>query len=101
MYKSLILISFIASFLGVDMAMAAQHGHAVPDGYGVVRIITLPGEAEISVNGQPKGSSPATGSETWGIMLLPGEYQFSATKDGYDAVTKKVFWFAIPWPRDF
>lgn len=23
-------------------------------------------------------------------MLLPGEYQFSATKDGYDAVTKKV-----------
>jgi len=90
MHRVMILTGFLVSLVGVTTALATEYS-AVPAGeYGVVRIITIPGEAEIFLNGEAKGLSPADSTDSWGIMLAPGDYSISAAKSGYDTVAKKV-----------
>lgn len=78
-----LLIASLACLLPSALALA--------EGTGVVRIYTLPGDAALLVNGERKGSSPATAAETFLIHLTPGEYQISATKPGFGVAERMVF----------
>ena len=58
---------------------------------GALGIRTLPGDAELSVDGVPKGRSPASAEESLLIRLPEGEHLIRAVKTGFDAVERKVF----------
>ncbi|HYN77776.1 MAG TPA: SUMF1/EgtB/PvdO family nonheme iron enzyme [Lamprocystis sp. (in: g-proteobacteria)] len=64
---------------------------ALAGGTGAVRIFSLPGDAELSVDGERKGRSPATAQESFLINLAPGEHRISAVKKGFNPVERKVF----------
>jgi formylglycine-generating enzyme required for sulfatase activity len=58
---------------------------------GALRIVTLPGNAALSIDGQRKGTSPASAGELFLIRLPPGEHVIRAEKEGFDAVERTVF----------
>jgi formylglycine-generating enzyme required for sulfatase activity len=58
---------------------------------GTLHIRTLPGDAELTVNGQPKGRSPADAAESLLLHLPEGEHLLRAVKDGFDPVERSVF----------
>lgn len=60
-------------------------------GTGALLIYTLPGGAELSIDGERKGYSPESSGETFLIRLPVGLYQVRAIKDGFDAVDRSVF----------
>ena len=57
---------------------------------GTVKIVTEPGEAQITVNGERKGTSPADVGQTFAIKLDQGDYTIEASKDG-KSEKKQVF----------
>jgi formylglycine-generating enzyme required for sulfatase activity len=57
---------------------------------GTVKIVTEPGEAQITVNGERKGTSPADVGQTFAIKLDQGDYSIEASKDGISE-KKQVF----------
>ena len=61
------------------------------EGKGTLRILTLPGSAQLYVNGERRGDSPASSGESFTISLPTGEYRLRAVKDGFDAVERDVF----------
>lgn len=60
-------------------------------GKGTLRLFTLPGNAEIFINDQRKGLSPALPEETFSIGLGEGEYRVRAAKAGFGTVERTVF----------
>jgi formylglycine-generating enzyme required for sulfatase activity len=80
-YSTIFLLGF-AFFLPSAATLA--------DSTGAVRIFTVPGNAELSVDGERKGNSPATAQETFLINLAPGEHRISAAKQGFDPVERTV-----------
>jgi formylglycine-generating enzyme required for sulfatase activity len=61
------------------------------DSTGAVRIFTIPGDAQLFVDGERKGSSPSTAQETFLIHLPPGEYRIGAEREGFDSTEREVF----------
>jgi hypothetical protein len=57
---------------------------------GTVKIVTVPGEAQITVNGERKGASPAEVGQTFAIKLDQGDYTIEASKNGRSE-KKQVF----------
>jgi hypothetical protein len=57
---------------------------------GTVKIVTEPGEAQITVNGERKGTSPADVGQTFAIKLDQGDYTIEASKNG-KSEKKQVF----------
>jgi len=58
---------------------------------GALRIVTLPGDAALSIDGQRKGSSPGAPGEVFLVRLPEGEHLIRAEKDGFDAVERTVY----------
>ncbi len=58
---------------------------------GTLGIRTLPGDAELTVDGAPKGRSPASAEESLLMHLPEGEHLIRAAKDGFDPVERRVF----------
>jgi len=58
---------------------------------GTLGIRTLPGDAELTIDGAPKGRSPATADESLLIHLPEGEHAIGAAKNGFEPVERKVF----------
>lgn len=56
-----------------------------------VSIFTLPGTASIYVDGEPKGTSPASAQETLLLNLPPGEYRIEARKEGFAPASRTLF----------
>ncbi|MGB5833830.1 MAG: SUMF1/EgtB/PvdO family nonheme iron enzyme [Thiohalocapsa sp.] len=81
--RFLFLACFVASLLTTASAAAES-------GQGVLRIFTTPGDAELSVDGQPKGNSPASPGETFLIHLPEGEHAVRAVKAGFDPVERTL-----------
>lgn len=63
---------------------------AQDDATGVLRIFSIPGDAQVTIDGELKGLSPASAQETFMIHLPAGEYQVGATKAGFDPVARTV-----------
>ncbi|NCA69699.1 MAG: PEGA domain-containing protein [Sphingobacteriia bacterium] len=82
MRHSLILALGISALLG-PIAHAA-------DPTGVVRILTIPGAAEVLVDDTLRGRSPSSMQEHFMIHLAPGDYRIGARKDGFDPVERQV-----------
>jgi len=51
---------------------------------GTLRVVTLPGDAALFIDGARKGSSPASRGESFMIRLPEGDYLVRAVKDGFD-----------------
>lgn len=81
-YSTLVLLG-IASMLSGAAALA--------DDTGAVRIFTVPGDAELFIDGERKGQSPTTADETFLIHLAPGEHLVSAVKEHFGTAEHKVF----------
>ncbi|MBV5327358.1 MAG: SUMF1/EgtB/PvdO family nonheme iron enzyme, partial [Chlorobium sp.] len=67
---------------------------AIAGDKGMLRIVTEPGDALISINGKPKGNSPAEVGQSFAIKLDEGEYQVQAVKPNglkEQFAEKKVF----------
>ncbi|MFH0781549.1 MAG: SUMF1/EgtB/PvdO family nonheme iron enzyme, partial [Pseudomonadota bacterium] len=47
---------------------------------GMLRVVTVPGDAQIMINGKMKGNSPAEAGQNFAIKLDEGEYQVQAIK---------------------
>ncbi len=58
---------------------------------GTLRLFTLPGDAQLFVDGERKGNSPSSAGETFLIHLPPGEYRISASREGFDSAERQVF----------
>jgi formylglycine-generating enzyme required for sulfatase activity len=58
---------------------------------GTLGIRTLPGDAELSIDGARKGRSPASAEESLLVHLPEGEHVIRAAKDGFDPVERRVF----------
>jgi Protein of unknown function (DUF1566) len=57
---------------------------------GMLRITTIPGDAQIFVNGERKGNSPSQEEQTFAVRLPQGDYTVEARKsDGKDYYGKK------------
>jgi formylglycine-generating enzyme required for sulfatase activity len=63
---------------------------ALADDKGALRIHTVPGGAQIAVDGKPAGDSPANPEETFLLRLKPGEHRIRAAKTGFDPVEETV-----------
>lgn len=62
---------------------------------GMLRITTDPGEAQIFINGQRKGTSPSQEGQSFAIKLPQGDYTVEARKsDGKDYYGKKSVFVA-------
>ncbi|MCG6985639.1 MAG: SUMF1/EgtB/PvdO family nonheme iron enzyme [Thiocapsa sp.] len=81
-YSSLLLLAMTALLSGTA---------AAADDAAVVRIFTIPGDAQVFVDGERKGSSPASAEETFLIRLPPGEYRIGARKNGFDPAERELF----------
>jgi formylglycine-generating enzyme required for sulfatase activity len=57
---------------------------------GTLHIRTVPGGAQVSVDGERAGESPANGDETFLIRLAPGEHRIRVVKEGFDPVEKTL-----------
>jgi formylglycine-generating enzyme required for sulfatase activity len=85
--RALPILGFcLLPILPVASAVAEKSG-----GKGTVQIYTLPGEAELYVDGQRKGSSPASGDESLLLRLPEGEHAIRAVTDGFDPVERTIF----------
>lgn len=51
---------------------------AVAPGDGMLKIVTTPGDAQIFINGQRKGNSPAEAGQSFAIKLPEGSYKVEA-----------------------
>ncbi len=80
-YSALILLGLVSMQPGA----AALAGDT-----GAVRILTNPGDAELSVDGQVKGRSPSSAQETFLIHLTPGEHLVKASKANFGPAERKV-----------
>ncbi|MGB5733748.1 MAG: formylglycine-generating enzyme family protein [Thiohalocapsa sp.] len=58
---------------------------------GTLRVVTLPGNAALSIDDQRKGNSPSAPGERFLVHLPEGEHVIRAEKDGFDAVERTVF----------
>ncbi|TVQ85393.1 MAG: formylglycine-generating enzyme family protein [Chromatiaceae bacterium] len=83
-YSTLLLLG-LAIFLPINAT--AQD---VAADIGVVRIFSIPGDAQLTVDGELKGLSPASAQETFMIRLPPGEYQVGAAKAGFDPAERTI-----------
>ncbi len=75
------------SFL-IVAALAATS--ALAGNKGTLHIRTVPGGAQVSVDGERAGDSPANADETFLIRLAPGEHRIQVVKTGFDPVEKTV-----------
>ncbi len=58
---------------------------------GTLRIFSVPGSAEISLNGKAQGTTPNDPEQPLVISDLPaGSYEISATRPGYQSVSRSV-----------
>jgi formylglycine-generating enzyme required for sulfatase activity len=83
----LLLISCLLAVLPPVFAQAED----APAATGILRIVTLPGEAALFVDGARKGTSPASTDGSFQIRLPEGEHQIRAVKDSFDTVERDVF----------
>jgi formylglycine-generating enzyme required for sulfatase activity len=72
-------------------ALLSSAAVTAAEGTGAVRIFTVPGDAELSVDGARKGNSPATAQESFLMRLPAGEHRVRAAKAGFDPAERKVF----------
>lgn len=79
-------------FTGLVSSLLPAAAAAGPESaQGVLAIFTVPGDATLFIDGQRKGSSPASRDETFVIRLAEGEYVLRAEKDGFDPVERTLF----------
>ncbi len=81
----------IILLLGVTMSALLSESMAATDATGLVRIFTIPGNAQIFVDGERKGDSPGTAQESFLVHLPPGEHRITAQRDGFDAAERNLF----------
>jgi len=81
-----LLILCLLTLLLPASALAEQDA-----GMGTLRVVTLPGDAALFIDGARKGSSPASRGDSFMIRLPEGDYLVRAVKDGFDAIERRVF----------
>jgi formylglycine-generating enzyme required for sulfatase activity len=69
-------------------ALAASAAYA--DDKGALTIRTVPGGAQIAVDGKQAGESPHKPEERFVIRLAPGEHRIRVAKEGFDPVERTV-----------
>lgn len=57
---------------------------------GMVGVVTVPGEAQVYINGEHKGDTLTTATENFAIQLEEGEYRIGAKKPGYGLTEQAV-----------
>ncbi len=82
MHQSKALILLILATLLATAALAEDAGS--------VRIRTVPGGAQVAVDGKPAGDSPANADETLLLRLPAGEHRIRVAKTGFDPAEKTV-----------
>ncbi len=90
MHQSLQFLAYCVLFSSLPLSSLVG-AEADAGGKGVLRISTLPGAAEIYIDGKRKGSSPASAEERFLIHVPEGEYALRAEKEGFDPVERRVF----------
>jgi len=87
-----ICVALVASpLLAQEPAVPQAAGIPAPAAKGTLRIYTVPGTAQLFIDGARKGSSPASAEETFVIHLPEGEHQVKAVKNGFDPVERTIF----------
>jgi formylglycine-generating enzyme required for sulfatase activity len=86
-----ILLSAVAACLLLPLPAAAESAAAGAVGEGRVRILTFPGAAEVYVDGERKGTSPASPREAFVIRLSEGDHTLNAAKEGFDPVARSIY----------
>jgi formylglycine-generating enzyme required for sulfatase activity len=80
-----------STILLLGLAALLPSAATASDATGAVRIFTIPGDAQLFVDGERKGHSPSTAQESFLIHLPPGEYRIGARRDGFDPAEREVF----------
>jgi formylglycine-generating enzyme required for sulfatase activity len=80
-YSTIFLVGIVSMLPGAS---------TLAGGTGAVRIVTVPGDAELSIDGEVKGRSPGADQESFLIHLAPGEHLIGATKPSFGPAERKV-----------